>query len=829
MKLNHIAIVVNDLEAALKVYRDALGLPLLEAKEVPEEAVKIAFLPFMDGEGELELIQPITDDSGVAKYLAKRGEGIHHICLTVDDLEMVMQQLAAKGLQLLVDNPKVNEEGQKYVFIHPKTTHGVLLELYEKPTMRKQNNSSAGVAIQDVDLSHQQAIIYGRDLVEIYKQERAKREALELAYKKLEGALDSMSDGFLVVDNRLNVLEVNQACADLFELKPEDAVGKPLASLILGNETEAFCNRLLGAERVKLKRQLEVLAPRIRDLLIHAAPLPDGGWVLVLHDVTWEERINNMREEFLNLAAHELRTPLAGIIGFASLLEQTLDKDTLGEDAWLFVQKILKSSERLRDTVNDLLDVTISETSDVNVEAVDLRDVVEDSVVLLNKQAVERGVAISVILPDESMTVFGDAKMLSSAVGHLIENAIRYNKVNGTLTIEGFVRDEANELAFTDSGVGITQKDLDYIFKPFFQVEEHTTRRAVGMGLGLSIVQRTMAMHQGSLSATSEPAAGSVFTTTLPRLKASDMERAKGEWLKIQRNLRNRTRKPDIDEQTQTLINQLKTQLEVTQSQSLAYAQDLAKLYQLQRSDAEVMKAKEAQITHTDRLALMGQMAAGVAHDLSNLISPILGYAQIILRNRDAIDPTLADITERILGTTRRAHVLLRQMVNLSGVHSDDHEEVDLNDLAREMLLLLETKISHAEVILEEDYAHDLLFTFGNPVQISQVILNILVNALDAMPSGGKLTVRTTAASMDGKAMVKLQIADTGEGIAPENLANIFNTFFTTKHKKAGTGLGLSICRDIVENHNGTITVDSTFGEGSQFTILLPQLNEDSQ
>jgi signal transduction histidine kinase len=241
------------------------------------------------------------------------------------------------------------------------------------------------------------------------------------------------------------------------------------------------------------------------------------------------------------------------------------------------------------------------------------------------------------------------------------------------------------------------------------------------------------------------------------------------------------------------------------------------------------MKAKEAQITHTDRLALMGQMAAGVAHDLSNLISPILGYAQIILRNRDAIDPTLADITERILGTTRRAHVLLRQMVNLSGVHSDDHEEVDLNDLAREMLLLLETKISHAEVILEEDYAHDLLFTFGNPVQISQVILNILVNALDAMPSGGKLTVRTTAASMDGKAMVKLQIADTGEGIAPENLANIFNTFFTTKHKKAGTGLGLSICRDIVENHNGTITVDSTFGEGSQFTILLPQLNEDSQ
>ena len=829
MKLDHIAIVVDDLETALKVYREALGLPLLEAKEVPEEQVKIAFLPFTGGEGEIELVQPTTDDSGVAKYLTSRGEGIHHICLTVNDIEMAMKQLTAKGLQLVADKPKVNEVGQRYVFVHPKTTHGVLIELYEQPDKGNGSDASASVAVQDVDMSHEQAMIYGRDLVEIYKQERAKREALELAYKKLEGALDSMSDGFLVVDNRLNVLEVNQACADLFELKSEDAVGQPLASLLMGNETGAFCNRLLGVERAKLRSQLQVLTPKMRDLLVHAAPLPDGGWVLVLHDVTWEERVNNMREEFLNLAAHELRTPLAGIIGFASLLEQTLDKDLLGEESWLFVQKILKSSERLRDTVNDLLDVTISETSDVTVQSVDLRDVVEDSVVLLNKQAVERNVTISMVLPDEPMTVFGDAKMLSSAVGHLIENAVRYNKANGTLTIQGHVRSESNELVFTDTGVGITQKDLDYIFKPFFQVEEHTTRRAVGMGLGLSIVQRTMAMHQGSLSATSEPTVGSVFTVTLPRLKASDMERAKSEWLKIQRNLRNRARKPDVDEQTQALITQLKAQVEISQSQSLAYAQDLAKLYQLQRADAEAMKAKEAQITHTDRLALMGQMAAGVAHDLSNLISPILGYAQIILRNRDAIDPTLVDITERILGTTRRAHVLLRQMVTLSGVHSDEYEAVDLNDLVREMLLLLETKISHAGVILVEDYDRDLPFTFGNPVQISQIVLNILVNALDAMPSGGKLTVRTSPASTDGQSMVKLQIADTGEGIAPENQPHIFDTFFTTKRKKAGTGLGLSICRDIVENHNGTITADSTLGEGSQFTILLPQFKEDGQ
>jgi len=135
LNIDHLAIVVQNLETALDAYQDALGLRLERIEETPAEQVRVAFLALAEDKSKIELIQPTTPDSGVAKFLAKRGEGLHHICLIVDDLEAALKDLAAKGLQILTADgkPKVGHDGQKYIFIHPKTTHGVLLELYEKP------------------------------------------------------------------------------------------------------------------------------------------------------------------------------------------------------------------------------------------------------------------------------------------------------------------------------------------------------------------------------------------------------------------------------------------------------------------------------------------------------------------------------------------------------------------------------------------------------------------------------------------------------------------------------------------------------------------------
>ena len=132
-RINHIAIVVQDLDAALRVYSDVLGLPLKRVEDVPAEKVKVAFLPMPQGDTEIELVQPTADDTGIARFLAKRGEGMHHICFEVDDIQAEMAQMAASGLQVLEEKPRMGSQGQKYVFVHPKSAHGVLIELYERP------------------------------------------------------------------------------------------------------------------------------------------------------------------------------------------------------------------------------------------------------------------------------------------------------------------------------------------------------------------------------------------------------------------------------------------------------------------------------------------------------------------------------------------------------------------------------------------------------------------------------------------------------------------------------------------------------------------------
>ena len=128
-KINHIAIVVDDVNVALNFWQKALGLSLAQIEHNEDEQVDIAFLPL--GESEIELIAPFTEDSGVAKYLAKRGAGMHHLCLEVDDIEATMQQLVAGGAELINETPRTRPDGRRYAFVHPRSTGGVLLELYE--------------------------------------------------------------------------------------------------------------------------------------------------------------------------------------------------------------------------------------------------------------------------------------------------------------------------------------------------------------------------------------------------------------------------------------------------------------------------------------------------------------------------------------------------------------------------------------------------------------------------------------------------------------------------------------------------------------------------
>jgi methylmalonyl-CoA/ethylmalonyl-CoA epimerase len=128
MQIDHIGVVVRDIQEALKVYQAALGLPLREVAEVPDQKVEVAFLPV--GESNIELVQPLSDDTGTAKFLKERGEGIHHICLEVSDIESALARLKAHGVELIDEEPRRGAHG-RVAFVHPRDAHGVLIELVE--------------------------------------------------------------------------------------------------------------------------------------------------------------------------------------------------------------------------------------------------------------------------------------------------------------------------------------------------------------------------------------------------------------------------------------------------------------------------------------------------------------------------------------------------------------------------------------------------------------------------------------------------------------------------------------------------------------------------
>lgn len=130
-KIDHIAILIEDVETSLGFWRDALGMEVSHIEDVPAEKSQVVFLPL--GSSEIELVRPTSGDSGLARYLEKRGQGMHHVCLEVDDIEAMLAQLKEKGVQLIQESAVVGLGGRKYAFIHPKSAGGVLVELYELP------------------------------------------------------------------------------------------------------------------------------------------------------------------------------------------------------------------------------------------------------------------------------------------------------------------------------------------------------------------------------------------------------------------------------------------------------------------------------------------------------------------------------------------------------------------------------------------------------------------------------------------------------------------------------------------------------------------------
>ena len=223
------------------------------------------------------------------------------------------------------------------------------------------------------------------------------------------------------------------------------------------------------------------------------------------------------------------------------------------------------------------------------------------------------------------------------------------------------------------------------------------------------------------------------------------------------------------------------------------------------------------QLLHADRLATIGQLAAGVAHELNEPLSSILGFAQLVAKTPELADKTRKDL-DKIIHASLHAREIINKLVLFARQTPPEKRLVDLNQVIREGLYFLEARCAKSGIELICSLAPDLPMLTVNPSQITQVLTNLVVNAVQAMPEGGTLTVGTGTE----EDLVTLAVEDTGTGMSEKTMQRIFVPFFTTKDVDQGTGLGLAVVHGIVTNHRGSITVESTVGRGTRFEINLP-------
>lgn len=238
----------------------------------------------------------------------------------------------------------------------------------------------------------------------------------------------------------------------------------------------------------------------------------------------------------------------------------------------------------------------------------------------------------------------------------------------------------------------------------------------------------------------------------------------------------------------------------------------------IERREAEQEKARlENQLMHADRLATIGQLSAGVAHELNEPLGSILGFAQLAKRNPELPKQVALDI-EKIEAASLHAREVVKKLMLFARQMPPQKTQLDLNQLVEEGLYFLESRCAKEGITLVRSLSPDLPEIIADRGQLTQVLVNLIVNAVQAMPEGGVLTVRT----LGGKQHVSLIVEDTGVGMSQEIMTKIFAPFFTTKQVEQGTGLGLPVVHGIVTSHGGTIKVDSRIGRGTRFEVRLP-------
>lgn len=385
-------------------------------------------------------------------------------------------------------------------------------------TMACQQVSQSTTAVEGWPIARDEIGDLSREFLEMFRSVHVRESKLRDQNNRLETVLGSMVEGVLAVDANQVVLLANRTVRTLLDIRVDHVVGRPLLEVTRNRSLDESFSRAIDSPE-PISAEIEVVGPSRRLLNLQANRLPgtpSPGVVMVLHDVTDLQRLENLRREFVANVSHELKTPLAAIRAYAETLQLGGVNDIDNRD--YFLRQITDQSDRLHELILDMLQIARMEDGQevFEITDVDVAQIVEKCVDAQRDPAIAKNISLTCQPSGLPLAVRADEEGLRTILGNLIDNAIKYSSAGGAVTVAWRRIDEQVEISVEDRGIGIPEQALERIFERFYRVDKARSREMGGTGLGLSIVKHLTQSFGGDVGVESEVDRGTRFHVTLP-------------------------------------------------------------------------------------------------------------------------------------------------------------------------------------------------------------------------------------------------------------------------------------------------------------------------
>lgn len=656
----------------------------------------------------------------------------------------------------------------------------------------------------DLELAHRQALKYGQDLARVYVAEKAKREELEVAYQVLSAIFASTPDGLVVLDDQYNITQANTAFVQLVEMTLQELVGRAINDILLTEELLPALEYLAADSSAPSEVDLTLTRPVKRSLHANIARLQSGrlrGWIIAVRDETRRKRMEHQKVEFINIAAHELRTPLGAVLGYSELLrDSNAETNNLNADQKEYLDAILRGGQRLNNIVMELVqfaDLTQGDIRPHEIVEFVLSELINSTADELRQAATDKRIALK-IDADPLIKMKADSAWLRSALYQLILNAINFTLPGGEIRIKA--EEEQNQviLRVSDNGIGIPKPDLETIFRPFFQVEGHDTRRVGGLGLGLSIARRAVTQLGGTISVDSTLNVGTTFTLELPTQQHSS---------------------------NAAQLSAIQAELDSSQQQALVYARDMQRLYRQLQETNRSLQTINTQLDEANKLK--ANFLSVISHELRSPFASIELALQTFNRyGVEELRPEQRDLLDQLAQNLKDGRRMIDSLVTYASLLSKQGrlnlQAVEIDQVIDETTTALRPLADRRRQSLVVQVSRGLTLPSGDRERIGEAVWHLLHNAIKFSKAEGQIVIR---ARTEGEYLA-IEVKDTGVGIPLDKQAQVWESFAqlsdSVKRGVEGLGLGLALVRYVALAHGGNVVLHSEPGVGSVIGFWLP-------